>query len=84
LKINKLEGNKLELIKKNIHMNGLKGKAVNQITLEDDYNVPDSKADVLNIIQQSSEIVITDVKAADGHALVRGKLKFKILYVSDS
>lgn len=74
----------MELIKKNIHMNGLKGKAVNQITLEDDYNVPDSKADVLNIIQQNSEIVITEVKAADGHALVRGKLKFKILYVSDS
>lgn len=74
----------MELIKKNIHMNGLKGKAVNQITLEDDYNVPDSKADVMNIVQDSSEIVITEVKAADGHALVRGKLKFRILYVSDS
>ncbi|MFA9377076.1 MAG: SPOCS domain-containing protein [Lachnotalea sp.] len=74
----------MELIKKNIHMNGLKGKAVNQITLEDDYNVPDSKADVLNIIQENSNIDITEVKAADGHALVRGKLKFKILYVSDS
>jgi hypothetical protein len=77
-------GDILELIKKNIHMNGLKGKAVNQITLEDDYNVPDSKADVMNIIQDSSEIIITEVKAADGHALVRGKLRFKILYVSDS
>lgn len=74
----------MELIKKNIHMNGLKGKAVNQITLEDDYNVPDSKADVLKIIQDDSEIIVTEVKAADGHALVRGKLKFSILYVSDS
>ncbi|WP_099469289.1 DUF3794 and LysM peptidoglycan-binding domain-containing protein [Konateibacter massiliensis] len=74
----------MELVKKNIHMNGLKGKAVNQVTLEDDYNVPDSKADVINIIQDSSEIIITEVKAADGHALVRGKLRFKVLYVSDS
>jgi LysM repeat protein len=79
-----VEANILELIKKNIHMNGLKGKAINQITLEDDYNVPDSKADVINIIQEQKEIIITEVKAADGHALVRGKLKFKVLYVSDS
>ena len=43
----------MELIKKNIHMNKLKNKAVSQLTLDDDYNVPDSKPDIGKIIQLS-------------------------------
>ena len=36
----------LELVKKNIHMNRWKGNATSQITLDDDFIVPDTMDDV--------------------------------------
>ena len=36
----------MELMKKNIHMNRQKGNAVSQITLDDDFIVPDTMDDV--------------------------------------
>lgn len=73
----------MELIKKNVHMIALKGKAVSQITLEDDVNVPDSKQDIVTIIQQKNEVLVSEVKASDNHAVVRGRFKFQVLYISD-
>ena len=45
----------MELLKKNIRMNRQKSRAMNQITLEEDMNVPDSRSDVGDIIQEESE-----------------------------
>ena len=36
----------MDLIKENIHMNQIKKSINTQITLEDDFNVPDIKADI--------------------------------------
>ena len=36
----------MELLKKNIHMSKLKGKLVTQSTLDEDFNVPDTKPDI--------------------------------------
>ena len=46
----------MELIKKYIHMNREKGKAVTQITLDDDFNLPDTKPDLIRIILEKGEI----------------------------
>ena len=46
----------LELSKKYIHMNREKGKAVTQITLDDDFNVPVTKPDLIRIILDKGEI----------------------------
>ena len=40
----------MELMKKNIHMNRQKGNAVSQITLDDDFIVPDTMDDVSQVI----------------------------------
>jgi hypothetical protein len=72
----------MELIKKNIHMNRLKGKIITQLTLEDDFNVPDVKPDIDQMIKDCSEIKIESVKVLDGRVIVKGKLLFKILYSS--
>ena len=36
----------MELRKKNLHMMQKKSEAQNQITFDEDYNVPDQKADI--------------------------------------
>ncbi len=73
----------MELVKKNIHMNKLKCKSTLQLTLDDDFNVPDVKPDIANIITEQGEITIKDIKAMDGKLLVKGALGFNILYLSD-
>ena len=45
----------MELLKKKIHMNRLKCRGVSQISLEEDFNVPDSKWERLWSPQGKSE-----------------------------
>ena len=70
----------LELVKKNIHMNRWKGNATSQITLDDDFIVPDTMDDVDQVILDSGEIVIESVKNQGERVLARGKMDFNILY----
>lgn len=73
----------MDLIKKNIHMNKLKCKSTLQLTLDDDFNVPDVKPDIDQIITGQGEIKINDIKAMNGKLLVKGALDFNALYLSD-
>lgn len=73
----------MELIKKNIHMNKLKCKSSVQLTLDDDFNVPDVKPDIDKIVKEQGDIKINEVKAMNGKTLVKGSLCFHILYISD-
>lgn len=70
----------LELVKKNIHMNRWKGNATSQITLDDDFIVPDTMDDVDQLILSSAEVTIESVKVQAERVMVRGKLDFTILY----
>lgn len=72
----------VELIKKNIHMNKLKCKSTLQLTLDDDFNVPDIKPDIDRIITQQGEVKISEVKSMNGKLLVKGELGFNVLYFS--
>ncbi len=74
----------MELIKKNIHMNRLKGNATSQITLNDDFIVPDIKPDIDWLIKDCSELKIDDVKVSKGKITVKGRLCYKVLYCSNS
>lgn len=73
----------MELIKKNIHMNKLKCKSNVQLTLDDDFNVPDVKPDIEKIIKEQGSIVIQDVKPMNGKVMVKGVMLFNLLYISD-
>jgi hypothetical protein len=73
----------VELIKKNIHMNKLKCKSTLQLTLDDDFNVPDIKPDIDQIITEQGGIKISDIKAMNGKLLVKGALGFNVLYLSE-
>ena len=73
----------LELQKKYIHMSREKGEAVTQITLDDDFNVPDVKPDLLRIIMDRGEIRFDETNITQDHVWLKGVLKFSMLYRSD-
>lgn len=73
----------MELIKKYIHMNREKGKAVTQITLDDDFNVPDTKPDLIRIILDKGEIRLDETTITQDHVWLKGVLQFSLLYRSD-
>lgn len=76
------EGFFVDLVKKNIHMNKLKCKCNTQLTLDDDFNVPDVKPDIDRIVKEQGVISLIEVKALSGKLLLRGELSFNLLYVS--
>ena len=46
----------MELIKKQIHMNQFKGTVTTQITLDDDFIVPDTMDDMAQVMLDTGEI----------------------------
>jgi hypothetical protein len=64
-------------------MNKLKCKSNLQLTLDDDFNVPDIKPDIDQMITEQGEIKINDIKAMNGKLLVKGALAFNVLYLSE-
>ncbi len=70
----------VELMKKNIHMDRVRANAVNQITLEDDVNIPENKPDVSTINFDNGTVVIDEIKPGTDFVNVRGRLIFSILY----
>ena len=75
-----LGGNVMSLIRKNIHMNKMKGKIVSQITLDDDVNVADRLPDIGNKITETGNIVVDGIKVSQNKILTKGKLKFVMMY----
>lgn len=74
----------MELIKKNLHMIRRKSEATNQVTFDEDYNVPDIKPDVGRMIQKKGQVLLEEALVSDGQAQIRGNLIFYLLYVSDT
>lgn len=74
----------MELLKKNIHMMHEKNRAVSQVTLEEDCNVPDTQADVERIIQHNAAVKIEEVQVGTDKVTISGQLQICILYIADT
>jgi hypothetical protein len=70
----------LELVKKNIHMNRWKNQVSTQITLDEDFIVPDSMDDIAQVILVLGEVHVEPVKSQNEKTVIRGKLDFRVLY----
>lgn len=57
------------------------GHTEGQLALEDDFIVPDIKPDIMQLIQESGDIKITEARPESGKIVVRGKLEFSVLYI---
>jgi len=73
----------MELERKYVSLNHQKGRAVSQITLEEDLNVPDQKPDIFKIIHKQGEFRPDEIKGEDGKVKVRGIFLYHILYIGE-
>ena len=64
----------MELKKERVQILRVKSEATNQITFDEDYNVPDVKPDIGRMIQSKGEIQIEEVKLNEDQAFIRAKL----------
>jgi len=70
----------LDLVKKQIHMNRWKNKVSTQITLDDDFIVPDTMEDMEQMILDHGDIQIENSRNLGEKMQVKGKLEFRVLY----
>ncbi len=70
----------MDLIKKQIHMNQWKGNVTTQITLDDDFIVPDTMDDMEQVMLDTGEIQIETVKNQGDKVAIKGRLEFQVLY----
>lgn len=70
----------MELVKKQIHMNRMKGRASTQITMDDDFIVPDTMDDMSQVLLDTGDILVESVKPMPEKVQIKGKLEFQVLY----
>ena len=73
----------MELVKKNIHTERIKAKALLQIPLEEDINVSDSRPDVGKPVFTRGKIKVDEVKSGTNKVWVKGRLVYQILYLAE-
>lgn len=70
----------MELIKKPINTSVVKSSKYMQITIDDDFNVPDLKQDIDKIIESCGQISVEEVEAMVDKVRIKGNVGFKVLY----
>ncbi len=73
----------MELEREVLHNNREVGRAFSQMTLDDDYNLPDYKPDLAKVIKERGEIHFDEIHVNNGHVWFKGILAFDILYRTD-
>ena len=73
----------MEIITKQVEMNQVKRRLVDQFMVDEDFNVPDSKDDVEKIVMSEGKPRIDEVKLVENYLRVQGKVDFRVLYVSE-
>ena len=73
----------MELERRYAGLNKRRGKAVSQITLEEDLNVPDQKPDIFRIVHKQGEFRPDEIKSESGKVKVRGIFLYRILYIAE-
>ena len=72
----------LECERRQIHVICEKGKAVTQITLDDDYNLAEYKPDILKIIEDKGQVRMEEIKVEPDLVRLRGALMFMRFIIS--
>ncbi len=73
----------MELDYKSMNLNRHKGRAVSQITLEEDLNVPDQKPDIFRMVHKQGEFHPDEIKGEAGKVKARGVFRYRILYIAE-
>lgn len=70
----------MQLVKKEIRTNNHKTSKHVQLTIDEDFNVSDSKQDIDKIIISQGQVVIDDTEPMVDRIRVKGHVSYKILY----
>jgi len=70
----------MDFKKREINTSILKASKYVELTVDDDFNIPDSKEDIDKIIAQNGYIVLEEVGCEEGKVRVEGTLYFTIMY----
>lgn len=81
--INK-EWDQVELTKNRLTTSILKASKYIQFTIDDDFNIPDSREDVDKVIMSRGNVIVENTDVLEGRIVVSGIVVFKILYQSAS
>lgn len=73
----------MEFLKKNIHMDCCRFQTSTQITVEEDFIVPDVKPDMREIVFENCQIRMEDAKATDDHVGIQGEVAVNVLYLTE-
>lgn len=74
----------MRIDREEIHENKIVCSNTMQITLDDDFNVPDSRADIDMIVKERGNVHIDSVKASGDRAEVAGGMDFAVLYIGSA
>ncbi|MEG2773955.1 MAG: DUF3794 domain-containing protein [Acetivibrio sp.] len=72
----------MELIVQKMNQSEEKNKSNLQITLDDDFNVPDMKPDIDKIVKEQGTILIQEITPMTDRFVIKGVLDFNLLYIS--
>lgn len=73
----------MELKQHLIHRKYCKVQAQSQITIGEDYSIPDGKPDIASILQKKSALLVEEVHTEKGKIKIRGILKVWVLYLAE-
>lgn len=73
----------MEMQKQEYRILRQKSSAESQITLDEEFNVPDARPDVGRMIQKKGQVQVRKVNIADDRVMLSGELHFALLYVTD-
>ncbi len=73
----------MELERRYVTLNHKKGNAASQVTLEEDLNVPDQKADIFRVLHKRGEFRLDEIKGETGKVKIRGTFLYWILYMGE-
>lgn len=73
----------MELVKAQVQMERKKGTASAQATFDEVYNLPDYLPDLFSVILTSQDVRLDEIRPGTGQILVRGAIRFRVLYRTD-
>lgn len=70
----------MEFSKKEIHTSVLTQSKYSQITVDDDFTIPDSKGDMEKIVAKEGHILLESMIPEDGKVRITGSVCVRVLY----
>jgi hypothetical protein len=73
----------MDFVRQDIHMCTREGHKCSELTIDEDFNIPDSKGDVEKIIARQGRLVLDDVVCEEGKVKLSGTLHFQMMYLME-